>query len=140
MSRIFFKLKAIPPHKDSGVRLLQKVATVLNYKGTNLFVFLILGIAILLAVVFILEIYLFSASTVRNNILFSMDRNIQVEQHDILILNKRFNAVQAEFNDLKESTQSNFDKNATNIDRMEAILQSNIDELNDKFNNLKNPK
>lgn len=115
MSRIFTKLKELP------VSVIPKAK-----ESPNL---LIPGIIIILAAVFILGNLSSNVGTIKNSIFLSMDANMQQQQNQIIVLNKKILAIQA-------ANNSQLNKASLDAKHMETVLQSNIHTLNTRIKEL----
>jgi len=158
MSRRFSKLEEKPPIINTEVSQPQAVEQTPVIGKMRLYVFLILGSVIALTAVFFLGNLSSNIVTIKNSIFSSMDERIQRQQIQIILLTKKLNALQSFIDDrnqkdeavikninnslenkldgLNNSVKSKLDQSSINMDHREAILQANIDKLNNKFNKL----
>jgi len=126
---------------------------------TKLFpIILILGIAIAVVMLSLLGVLSFNVAAIKNQTLVGINEKIRQQQDQILILNKKLvlvqssvddrvqksetaakeigNSLENKLEDLNNSVESKLDQNTANMNHAEAVLQSNIDELNSKLNKL----
>jgi len=146
MSKIFSKLNVLPMQKIAAA-IKPTETPVQIVKAREVSIFIILGILLSMALAFYLGRLSSNTERIKKNILLSLNANIQRQQDQILVMNKKFIALQSSldgrFNtvenktiDIKNTVDSRLLQGSVNMDRMEAILQANIDELNTKFNKL----
>lgn len=116
-------------------------------KPQELPIVLIATIIIMLGLVFYLGALSSNIVTDKNAAVLKMNADIEEQQKQITLLKKKISAMessnkeleenmQGKLDDISQNVQSKFNQNAMDTNRMEAVLQANIDTLNTKMKKL----